>query len=124
LTSVEALGFGAGWEWPDSEREIVRELIVFLEDRRALSAPEALEVEGHVVESVLRIRAELTRTLQRLSGDSGAAVSVRALRDSCHAFLYAIQGRSHFSGFDYRFLVDLGQLRGVFAVYVGEWAAR
>jgi hypothetical protein len=119
LRSASALGFGAGWEWPESEREIVRELIVYLEDRRALHAPMELEIADHVVSSVLSIREELTRTLQRLDGDAGAAASVRAMRDACHSFLYALERqRITFGGFNRWFLIPLGELRGVMAVYL------
>lgn len=102
----------------ESEGEIVRQLIVFLEDRRALYEPYDCEVPHHVVDSVFQIRAELTETLRRLSGDSGAALSVRALRDACINFLRAT-GHSRGWGLDLTFAIALGQLRGVFAVYVG-----
>lgn len=117
LTSVEGFGFGAGWEWVPTDAEIVRRLLVFLEDRRALSYEHHREDIGHVVASVLRIREEMTKTLQDLAPNSGASQSVRALRDACLVFLDRVD-RERVWGYDPEFIVALGELRGIFAVYV------
>lgn len=122
LTSAEAFGFGLGWEWVESEGEVVRQLIVYLEDRRALYEHHHLEMGYHVVQSVLDIRRELTDTLQRLSADSGAAFSVRAMRDACHNFLRVSQGPPPAWGMNEEVIMALGELRGVFAVYVSGLA--
>jgi hypothetical protein len=116
LTSIGALGLGAGWEWVSTDAEIVRRLIVFLEDRRALAYDHHREDVGYVVESVLRIREKLTEALQQLAPESGANRSVRALRDACLVFLDHVDGRSWVHDPD--FLMALGELRGVFLVYV------
>lgn len=43
LGGVSAFGFGVSLKLPEADRTIVRELLVFLEDRRALSG---LQVDG------------------------------------------------------------------------------
>lgn len=121
LTSAGAFGFGLGWEWVESEGEIVRQLIVYLEDRRALYEHHHFEIGYHVVQSVLDMRRELTRTLQRLSANSGAAYAVRAMRDACHNFL-RVGDSPPMWGRDETLTLGLGELRGVFAVYVSGLA--
>jgi hypothetical protein len=120
LTSIDAFGFGVGWDWIDSEGEIIRRLIVFLEDRRALFEDYAFEVPSDVVSSVLQIRSELTKTLQQLSEGSGAAHAVRALRDTCINFLRSAERPRWGPTFN----IALGELRGVFSVYVVGLADR
>lgn len=52
--------FGIQWNPPESEREIVRQTFIFLEDRRALYNDFAHEIDHEVTESILSIRNELT----------------------------------------------------------------
>lgn len=99
-----------------TDGDIVRRLLVFLEDRRALSSPSETEIAGWVVESVLRIREELTKTLQELAPESGANHSVRALRAACLTFLDRV-GTPDGQWLP-NFPIALGELRGVFAIYV------
>lgn len=117
LTSAEAFGFGVGWEWVDLEAETVRQLVVFLEDRRALYQSHHREVSSHVIDSVLQIRANLTAALQQLSPKSGAANAMRAMRSACAHFLDETSQADW--GYDSGFVLALGELRGVFAVYLG-----
>lgn len=117
LTSLSGFGFGAGWDWVATDGEIVRRLLVFLEDRRALAYEHYREDIGYVVQSVLQIRDELVKTLQALTPDSGANRSVRALRGACVAFLDRVDGNRPW-GYDPEFLIALGELRGIFALYV------
>jgi hypothetical protein len=39
LTGISTPVFGVSWTPPESDREVVRKLVVFLEDRRALYSP-------------------------------------------------------------------------------------
>lgn len=121
LTSLEGWGFGAGWEWVDTDAEIVRRLVVFLEAKRALSNSYDLEVVDYVIESVIEIRDELTATLRQLDGDAGAARALRLMRESCNGFLTAAQRERRSLWPD--FFVRLGELRGVFALYLGALCA-
>jgi hypothetical protein len=87
LRGLSAFGFGASWEYPPSEREIIRKLIVFLEDRRALFNPLPAEVEDHVVASVTSIREECTVAIGKLVETSNAGAPIRAIRAACRRFL-------------------------------------
>lgn len=121
LTSIGGFGFGAGWDWATTDAEIARRLVVFLEDRRALTQDHYREDVGYVVESVLRIREELTKTLQELAPKSGANHAVRAMRDACLLFLDRVDGHG-WAGPE--FFVALGELRVVFAIYVRALAEK
>jgi hypothetical protein len=87
LRGLSAFGLGASWEYPPSERETVRKLIVFLEDRRALFNPPPAEVEDCVVASVQSIREECTKAIATLPEASHAVASIRAIRAACRRFL-------------------------------------
>ena len=64
--------FGISWQPPEPERAIIRSILIFLEDRRALYNPFAFEMEHDVAHSVLEIRGSLTDALQRLPELSNA----------------------------------------------------
>ena len=88
ITGVSALGVGVSWKPPESERKIIRALLVYIEDRRAIT------IEGHplegtlqVNESILGIRRELTKTLQRLDSSSHAVDRLRKMRLACQRYL-------------------------------------
>jgi hypothetical protein len=104
---------GASWALRESDREILRDLLIYLEGRRVLKTPFADEDYQYVTLSVIEIRKELTTTLQRLHDRSPAADPIRRLRRACEEFLtrYAPAG-----GFGYDFYVGLGRLRGLFSV--------
>lgn len=133
LTGFSTPVFGVQWTPSKSEREIIRRLLTFLEDRRVLYVPRFLEVEGEVELSVSQIREELTKTLQALSDTSTAAGPVRAMRRACRKFLtepYPVfpntlrrverdripsVRRGEFSD---GFFIALGELRTVFGIHI------
>jgi hypothetical protein len=94
----------------EPERKAIRDLLVFLEGRRVLRVSYADEDREFVVSSVLEIREELTRTLQRLPESSPATESVRQLRRACEEFLTVYARDAFWVGF----FVGLGRLRGLF----------
>ena len=116
MTSAGALGFGAGWDWPDTDAEVVRRLIVFLEDRRVLGYGSGCWDVGQAVQSVLQIRGELTKTLQELAPKSGASEAVRALRQACVVFLDDVDS-DHGCGCNQRFSLPLGELQRSFVLW-------
>jgi hypothetical protein len=78
-----------GFQWTDpgpSERDIVRGLILFLEDRRVLYNPMILEVRSQVDPSIHQIRHECTNLLRQLGENAFAAVPIRAIREACRRF--------------------------------------
>ncbi len=85
--SLPVIGGGVQWTPTKAERDIVRELLAFLEDRRALYVDYCLEIEDQVAQSVLQIRDELTKALQALPDGSKSAGPIRAMRAACRKFL-------------------------------------
>jgi hypothetical protein len=117
LTSLGAFGFSAGWVWAPSDADVVRGLLVFLEDRRALAYGHIREDVEHVVSSVLEIRKELIKTLRALTPDSGASRSIRRLREACVAFLDR-NGSRQTQQFDNEFVASLRELQAEFVHWV------
>lgn len=123
LTTVGMFGFAAGWEWTDTDAQVVRRLIVFLEDRRALAYGRHRANRDHVVASILTIRDELTSALQELAPQSGANRSVRALREATLRFLDRVPSNDEpQEGGD--FAQALSELQADVAVYVRLLADR
>ena len=67
LTGISTPFFGVSWHPPETDREIARKVITFLEDRRALYNPYNIETPMFVNQSLIEVRKELTTTLQRIS---------------------------------------------------------
>ena len=121
LTGISIPVFGVSWNPPESERKIVRDVLVFLEDRRMLFNDYAWEVEHEVADSVLRIRDELTQAIQRLSDGSDALLSLRAMRVSCREYLDNVRKRN---GARFFFLLELGRLRALFGYHIAHLAVK
>ena len=113
LNGVQIPIFGVQWVPTEPERKVVRDVLTFLEDRRVLYNPGAWEMEGHVTESVLRIRETLTDAIQRLGEDSKAVPAMRAMRAACREYLN--QSRERYS---HDFSIDLGRLRALFGLQI------
>lgn len=134
--SVGLDGLGVSWNPPTDERDQVRRLLTFLEDRRVLYVAEYLEVPSHVSVSVLEIRKEITATLQKLPESSKAANILKAMRAACRKFLEEdypdfrhvyIAGphpvRNHGRNGELPgFFVALGELRAVFGIHIARLA--
>jgi hypothetical protein len=132
LSSLSALGFGAGFKFQESEQGVVREVIIFLEDRRVLYVDYCLEVESEVVQSVLSIRKELTGALKRVKPDTPASNAFNIMRTECRRFLagpradfrnIGDRGPHGRAGMDAAFFEALGKLRAVFGQQLAELAA-
>jgi len=119
LTGVSIPIFGISWNPPESESKIIRDVLVYLEDRRALYNPFAHELEHEVTHSVLDIRKELTSAIQRLSADSNATPLLRAMRAACREYLN--ETREHTPTM-FSFLTSLGKLRSLFGVNIAYLA--
>jgi len=132
--------FGVSWNPPKPEREHIRQLIVFLEDRRALYNPYHMETIHWVDESVLKIREELTKKLQELGEESKATSSLRAMRTACRHYLDKIElvkklhsyrgdiKKLNLANLDdvYRnmnFESSLGELRTIFGIHIARLCA-
>jgi hypothetical protein len=123
ITGISIPIFGVSWNPPTTERQIVRETFVFLEDRRALYNDYAHEMEHEVAESVLAIRAELTAALKRLPEESEAAPCFRAMRAACREYLDGTQRHGRY-GSHLGFTEQLGRLRAMVGVQVSYLAVK
>lgn len=84
-----SIPFG-GLQWADpgpSDGEIVRNFILFLEDRRVLYNSMYLEEPSQVDNSVHQIREQCTKTLQSLREGVFAFAPIRAIRAAGRRFL-------------------------------------
>lgn len=113
--------FGVSWKPPKLEREIVRNLFIYLEDKRVLFYPFDMENPNHVVESVLEIRKHLTEILQNLDESSELILHFRTMRASCRKFLDYFNKKKLGKRFFYpESLTKLGELRGVMGLQIAQ----
>jgi len=130
LGGLSAFGFGVSFKPQESDRAIVRELLTFLEDRRALYVFSIWERPDHVVMSVQQMRTELTNSLKRLGEGSPAAAACRLMRGACRDFLSKVdsktpRGRGGEFARDWQgeeFLIALGALRATFGHQIAQLA--
>jgi len=140
ITGFSTPVFGLSWNPPEPEREKIRQLIVFLEDRRALYNPYNMETVRWVDESALKIREELTNILQLLAEESKATPSLRAMRAASRKYLdkvelakklHSYRGNIEKLGIEnleevYRdldFDSSLGELRTIFGIHIAKLCA-
>ena len=120
ITGVSVPFFGISWSPPDSERKVIRDIFIYLEDRRALYNPYAHEIMHEVAQSIIEIRRELTLAIQRLSDDSKAIPFLRNMRSACREYLDSTRAQwaDHFI-----FQLSLGRLRALFGENIAFLAA-
>jgi len=70
LNSIGTPFLSVGWTPSKSDAEIARRTIRFLEDRRVLFNPSAVEEPRHCAESVLQIRERVTAALEEAAEGS------------------------------------------------------
>lgn len=87
LTGFSTPIFGVSWSPPSSDRDAVRKLLAFLEDRRALFNPMSAEIEDHVVASIHTIREECVKAVGAVNDKAPAAEHIRAIGAACRRFL-------------------------------------
>lgn len=121
---------GMSWKAPADERDEVRALLSFLEDRRVLYNPMYLEIESQVSQSVIEIRRRCTEALGKLSNDSAGTAHVRAIRAACRRFLDLpkpqfknVRHRTR-DEFSPDFFASLGELRATVGAQIGALAVQ
>jgi hypothetical protein len=121
LTGFSTPIFGISWSPPKSDREIVRKLIIFFEDRRALYNPYNMETPAWVIESVLEIRKKLTDVLGTLDQNSDISPHLRAMRAACRKFMDETEnqkrGRYPYFG---NIFTALGEIRAIFGIHIAQ----
>jgi len=87
ITGISSPLGGIQWSDPGpGEGEIVRQFLLFLEDRRVLYNGMELEVVSPVERSIHEIRDQCTRTLQALSPKAFAVAPIRSIREASRRF--------------------------------------
>jgi Family of unknown function (DUF6650) len=124
VTGFSTPVFGLSWNPPETERDIVRKLVAFLEDRRALYADFHMEYGPWVEQSVLEMRRELTETLKTCPEDEALTGPLRAMRAVCRKFLDQMghpnsRRRMHYPH-EALMWQALGELRGVFGLQLAR----
>lgn len=124
IAGISALGFGMSWKAPEPERVVVRDVITALEDKRALYSQAVWEEPSHVIQSLLKIREELTSGLKRVGDNSPAKHAFRMMRASCRDFLTLTSAKAYENDRGMmrgdhmweqeQFFIELGRLRAVF----------
>jgi len=121
LTGISTPVFGISWNPPTPDRDIVRKLIVFFEDRRALYNPYDMETPHWVTESVLQIRRKLTGTLALIDQESDIAPHLRAMRAACRKFMDEVEhGRKNRRPYFGDIFTALGEMRAIFGVHIAQ----
>ena len=125
LTGISTPIGGISWTPPVDERDIAKQLLVYLEDRRALFMPYDMEVGPYVLDSILEIRQRLTEDLEKVSRSSVLGESLSAMRASCRKFLTETQrdpkSRRHYrmEGIIWQ---ALGELRAICGLHIARIA--
>lgn len=86
ITGLSCPIFGIQWNAPKIEADEAKNIVLFLEDKRVLFNPANMEDADHCAQSVIEIRAELTKGLQALPSDSNLAKSLKRMRKACQEF--------------------------------------
>ena len=133
ITGISAPFGGITWADPGpSDAQLVRELIIFLEDRRVLYNAHDLEVVSQVERSIHQIREQCTKTLQALPPKAFAVIPIRSIREASRRFHDDQQEEFRFFHFDGArrsregtpgFFVALGGLRAIVGMQVAQLAA-
>lgn len=133
LTGISSPLLGVSWQPTELEVSAARRVVAFLEDRRVLYSPDALEIPSHCVQSVMEIRRVLTAEIGKLDGGSEFTASLRAMRAACRKFLervgedgrevilYANQQGHRAS---WTFYSAIGEMRGTFGVHLARLATQ
>jgi hypothetical protein len=126
LTGISTPFFGVSWNPPETDRDVVRKLITFLEDHRALYNPYDIETPIFVSHSLLEVRKELTNILQRIGDNPDISPHLRAMRAACRKYLNEVGDhwipRHNFR--DFEVFSALGELRAVFGIHVAQLAVK
>jgi hypothetical protein len=113
-------GFGVQWEFAESDKQIARKAIVFLENRRLLFGERHMEDEMDCVRSAIEIRNRLTDLIPSAREGKGVEQSLRAIRAACTRFVNAAGPEArNFRGFHGSGANPFGQALGELRSLVG-----
>ncbi|MDG6099258.1 hypothetical protein EXU34_17535 [Alteromonas sp. ZYF713] len=124
VTGLGAFGLSVSWEYQESEAEVIRSLFLDFENHRVLFDRGCGSDRTAMIESVEKIREDITNALKKLPNNSEAITNLKALRAECQATQGRIelhnvsQNKSYYQGPEEDFFFELGQFRGVFGVHL------
>jgi len=125
ITGISTPYFGVSWNPPQLDRDAVKHVLAFLEDRRALYYPYEQELPSLVEGSVRDIRRELSDALGKVEKDSVAGEAFTVMRRACREFLDEVEGRvTAYSPNSFEdeaeYFMALGKLRGLFGIQIAR----
>ncbi len=133
LTGLSCPWFGISWNPTEAEIIIATRIIRFLEDKRVLYNPCAMEIPKHCIDSVIRIREYLTSEMQNMDSDSKLFAYVKAMRIAARKFTDTMTPHDNkelsFEAYDcghwrnWIFAFALGEMRGTFGNMIAQIAA-
>jgi len=119
LTGISCPIFGVSWTPPEDERQLIRQYLAFLEDRRVLFEDYCTEDPKHVELSIIEIRKESTNFIgKNLSKD--AEDSLRAIRSACRDYLSSSDTNKRPGCHMASTWSRLGQLRSLVGVHIAR----
>ncbi|MFB9832670.1 DUF6650 family protein [Actinoallomurus acaciae] len=87
LTGISTSFGGLQWETVEGDKDVARQAIIFLEDRRLLFGERYVEDEMHCVTSALQIRAFLTQQIEAARPGKTLEGVLRSMRAACRQFV-------------------------------------
>jgi hypothetical protein len=125
ITGISTPAFGISWNPPALDRDIVKQVLAFLEDRRALYNPYDMETPDYVERSILEIRATLSDALGKVEKNSVAGEAFTVMRRACREFLDEAEHSPrtaffHPSRNSMEYFIALGKLRTLFGVQIAR----
>ena len=120
ITGISCPFFGVSWNPSKSDREKIKKLLTYLEDRRVLFNPYHLEVPIWVSESIIDIRARITELLSEFDENSEVVEILRTIRSACRRYLdqtYKVQSKDYM---ERMIIQNLIEFRSVFGICVAK----
>lgn len=130
LTGISCPVFGISWTPTETQRNIARRIIIFLEARRVLFGDYGDEALCQCIDSVTKIKEYLTSELPVIEEGSELNAYIRSMRKASNKFLscfpqnetdkcrYCKKGTFEY----WNFVSAVGELRGVFGIMIGQIA--
>jgi hypothetical protein len=117
--STPIFGFSVNWNPSESAKQIAREVIIFLENRRVLYNPYSMETYSHCLNSANQMRDFLTDKITKVPSDD-LEKHLRAMRKACINFVQLLTQH-----YPQQFIGEgLGELRATLGLHIGILAAQ
>ena len=101
-----------------SEKQIVQDLFINLEDKRVLYAPAEIEHFPYVIESLLDLRKQLNKTRSKVEKSSKLDKRIKTMLSACRQFMTENQPEANLAPAEFNF--SLGVLRKAFGIHLSQ----